>query len=210
MKMPTLQIATLLALCVTALTSQAQGSFVVTEMPGQLRGTLIIHGQNKGVGWAFVPAMDIRVTELGLGNNGSTFDVTLWTSDFQILSHERITPTFDPWTETYQPITPVMLSAGSRYFIGAEITNSTPTDGWAFASMIFNASSLIAPQLQSFESYFIHTDGTWQSGYTDTFFLGPTFQFEIVPEPSVLTFGMIGFGLALLQRRNNNSQAKSL
>ena len=70
--------------------------------------------------------------------------------------------------------------------------------------MVVNGGGRIAPQLEGFTSYFVHTDDTWHSStpvYGDTLFLGPTFRFEVVPEPGSITIGMMGVASLIFRFR---------
>ena len=184
-----------------SLVAFAQGSVVTLLLPGELRGTILLYCQTKGVGWSFVPAVEIRILELGLDNNSSTMNVTLWTSALEPIRSDTITPLFGEFGETYQSISPVVLLAGSQYYISAQL----PTGSLGgTASMVVNGGGRIAPQLEGFTSYFVHTDDTWHSStpvYGDTLFLGPTFRFEVVPEPGSITIGMMGVASLIFRFR---------
>ncbi len=180
----------------------AQGTLEAVSLPTTQGPYLLLNDPIKGVGWSFVPTVNIQISELGMANLGQTLEVTLWTDSLQPLASEIIsTSEFDEFGK-FQPISNVLLIAGNRYFVSSQTSPSTPIGG--IATEVSSGPAHISPYLAGFANYSIRLDNTWnpsQPVYGDILFFGPTFRFQVVPEPGTLALWITAGGGIVLARR---------
>lgn len=179
--------------------ANAQGTLEAVSLPTTHGPYLLLNDPIKGVGWSFVPSVNIEISELGMANLGQTLEVTLWTDSLQPLASEIVsTSEFDDFGK-FQPISTVLLMAGNRYYVSALTSAATPIGG--IATEVSSGPTHISPYLAGFANYSIRLDGVWnpsQQVYGDTLFFGPTFRFQVVPEPGTLALWFAaGSGLVL-------------
>src|SRR5207245_6515346 len=175
-----LQIAAL-ALVVTGHaqgTSEAVLSFA-TPISGSINGT---------AGWTFQPVSSISVTGLGAFNyvvmNQGPIQVALWDSGGNLLASNTITTSSGLTNVTrYESVTPVQLSPGITYYLGAYSGSG---------SMLLSA---VTPDFGSVSlSPDIHLRGTAQNtggfgfptanaGPDGAMYLGLNFRYQFIPEP---------------------------
>jgi hypothetical protein len=185
-------------------TTKAQGTFeaIFDYVPGQTVGTIFGTG-----GWTFSPTSTITLTDLGcttnaVADNGPTeVDVGLWNSSGQLLGSAVIRGTNAPVNQTfYQSVTPVVLVAGQTYHLGAY----SPT-GSILLNILQNGNGLtMASQVQL--GIAVTADGSFAWPNTAQspngwMFLGPTFRYLNIPEPSVMALLTLGGVTFLLRRR---------
>lgn len=169
---------------------------------------------SQGVGWSFVPTVDIMVTAI----NGTAPEVDFWLGTSQNIGtynydgpYQNGRFVFGSGAPTnYQSITPLFLYAGQTYYISTQQTNFTSTVNVFFYSLdpanspnLFNPS----PYISQYGSYYLSSDGQWTSttgpasGNGSVAILGPNFLFQVVPEPSIVTLIISGLGLCAFLRR---------
>ena len=192
-------LGTLALLC----SANAQGTFeAITGYSASSAVNLFMPGTG---GWIFQPQVDMAVTELGaldLLLSQDTIDVGIWTDDGTELGFASITATDPSSPQTqYASITPILLSAGHTYRIGAfgdsglglgmSVVYPAPsTNGSVSLAADLKLGSYVYTPNNSFA--FPGTLGT-----SGAMLLGPTFLYtENVPEPSFeALFWLSGLGL---------------
>lgn len=153
---------------------------------------------NGGVGWSFTPTENLAVTAIA----STASQVSFWQGTSQILA------SFDYSVSnyTFEPIVPILLSAGQSYSISTQYPNYT----WP---VIINLGSFVgndgppvsmSSYLTGFRNYLISTNGEWTlspapPNNADDVFLGPNFQFQVVPEPTC--FALLILGLSFFIRK---------
>jgi len=162
-------------------------------------------------GWTFQPLSPISVTSLGVfdyilnpsAQNQSLMSVGLWDNAGTLLASNSVTASSPLLNQSrYEPITPVTLSPGLTYHLGAYYPSAGLTV--LLAAAPGNGGSVsMAPGIQigtavSDPSGFAYPN-TAQGG-PGAAFLVPNFQFTQVPEPAAGIFLMLG-GLALGSRK---------
>ena len=166
-----------------------------------------------GVGWSFVPSIDIRLTEVGATMAGGALSIQLWESTNNVVGSFVITPqlphNFGNIPE-YTSVTPVMLLAGVVYSISAQQNDLSSSVVWV-SSFANNLSEELPPfvvssYLGGFANYIISPNGEWRASPNspvnlNVLYLGPTFRFEPIPEPSIIVLGIIGVGALFFCRR---------
>ena len=184
--------------------SKAQGTLDALIIP-PISGAGVVGYVLGAVGWSFVPTQDILVT--GIKASGPQF--SFWQGSNQIIATFNIaSPSINPLLG-FTPIANVALSAGQLYFVSCQNSNSSDVvpvtvRGLEGASGLrpFSTSSYIS----QFASYKVSPSGEWSStvsspyNNTEVLFFGPNFQFQVVPEPNVITISILGFCLCVRKR----------
>jgi hypothetical protein len=186
--------------------AHAQGSFeAMVSYVGTTSDTHspIISTEPGTIGWTFQLTTGISVTSLGALTynlpSGST-DVGLWNSDGTLLASVLVTSGSMLVDQSrYVAITPLLLTAGQTYYLGEYSSSGTiqsiaidpndPTGSDGYATM--------GPYIQlEAAAYGNPAFGfpTVTEGAPGSAIIAPNFQFQPVPEPSVL--GLAGAGLA--------------
>jgi hypothetical protein len=171
----------------------------------------------NGAGFAFSPNVSIEVTALGFGfvPTGTNFvvipyQVSLYDADGNTLATEEITTGDSFYDATYyQGISPVVLTAGNTYYIGAGGFYYGFYDGYWFGNVdgpsyggAFSVNSNIS--FLNGVNDFIGGVPTMSDG--DAFYVDENFLFTPVPEPSVFCLGIAGLlGMAIWHRRTPKS-----
>ena len=201
-----LGIKSLLALVLTfPVLVSGQGTFNAISYYAPTDGSYapsVIGIVNGGVGWFFVPTLDLSVTAI----YSSGQQVSFW------LGTNQSMVTYNYTNSSFQPIPPLLLSAGQAYFISAQNSNFTTMNILNFSSQgqygipTFTNS----PYLTQFGNYELSQSGQWSPNpgsppaNSDFFYLGPNFQFEVVPEPTsseLLILAAVVFGGLFFCRR---------
>jgi hypothetical protein len=183
--------------------SKAQGTYdALTFSPG---GPIVGYVVADAIGWSFTPTTNIRV--IGIAGDPPS-QITFWQGPDQPLGSFAVSSPSWPNSYTgqvgsFDPITPLLLSAGQLYFVSEEptgINRGSPTfavynRSGAGQTHVFYPSSYIG----QIANYTLASDGTWSpwpdpNYNTDLVCLGPNFQFQVVPEPA--TLGLLCCGLS--------------
>jgi hypothetical protein len=148
-----------------------------------------------GAGFAFQPLTSISITSLGFGGSDITnesYQVTLWNSTGTQLASTTVT-TADPFLNQtwYGTVTPVTLSAGQTYYLGATGVDS---------GMWLGSALILPPNMEANGTISVSPDISYLAGATSmginagipiatdatAFYINANFQYTIVPEPSML------------------------
>lgn len=168
----------------------AQGTIdAVRFRPAEL---YVVGYASGGVGWSFVPTSDLLVT----GISSTAPQVIFWSETNQAIASYNYTGPLIGVTgpsTNFQTVPSLLLSAGHTYFISAQHSNFTDTANFVVFSrnnpngfLSFDTSAYIS----QFASWLISPSGQWSSPLSpasenaNCIFLGPNFQFQIVPEPT--------------------------
>jgi hypothetical protein len=149
-----------------------------------------------GVGWSFVPTTDLIVT----GISATAPQVDFWLGTNQNIAryyyedpYSNGQPSFNAGAPTnFQAISNLLLSAGQTYFISTQYTNFTRyVDTFLYSLNGTNGITAFttSPCISQFASYLLSTNGQWSPAVTPPdnsiyAFMGPNFQFQVVPEPA--------------------------
>ena len=125
----------LMAILAAALTARAQGSLEAMQGYVSASGNLnavysqISAGTPMTLGWTFQPQTDINVTALGAFNdvlhNSGNLEIGIWNSSGDLLTSSLVALTGTSSDSVYQSVTPVMLTAGQTYYLGAYSPSQT-------------------------------------------------------------------------------------
>ena len=148
-----------------------------------------------GVGWSFVPTSDLLVTSV------YTYDgtqVTFWQGPSQIISNID----YPSLSGSFQPIAPLLLSAGQTYFISSQNSNLNLA-----LNVVLYSDELSpftnSPYITQFENYQFSQSAQWSpfpdGANASVFSLGPNFQFQVVPEPTAFELLVLAFGIWILR-----------
>ena len=165
-----------------------------------------------GIGWTFVPTANLSVQEIGFFSPGpQTIDLSIWQSTNQVIATYTMSSVGPPYqtTATYQSISPVLLTAGSAYAISLR-DHSHSTVLFTICGRLGTTGTNglctfdLSPFLSGFANFQL-TNDQWSASPSpplnaDYIFLGPTFRFEVVPEPTSLPLFILG-SLILFYRR---------
>jgi hypothetical protein len=184
-------------------TANAQGTFeAITGYSAGSAVNVFVPGTG---GWTFQPQVDMTVTKLGaldLLLSQDTMDIGIWTDDGTELGFASITATDPSSTQPqYASITPISLSAGQTYRIGA-FGDSGVGLGMSvvYPAPSTNGSVSLSADLK-LGSYVYAPDNSFAFpgilGTSGAMLLGATFLYtKDVPEPSfVALFCLSALGL---------------
>jgi len=191
-----------------ALTARGQGTS--QAILGYTKPIPPIWGYFNGTaGWTFQVTNTITVTELGCMANffvnnptANHVQVGLWASDHSLLAASDISPTntlID--ISLYGSVTPVLLSPGQTYHIGAYYLGGFFLDAVGppatVGGFVFTSSHIV-----SLTAAYSQGGFTWPAmelGTLDAAYLGPNFRY--IPEPSSLALLGVGALLLAVRRR---------
>ena len=177
-------------------------------------GGAIIGFSPGGVGWSFVPTSDLLVTRI----SSTAPQVDFWLGTNQnIGTYNYAGPyqsgqgvAFAGAPTNFQTIIPLLLSAGQTFFISTQQSNFTSSVNLFLYSLNgtngllpFNSS----PYISQFASHYLSTGGQWssttdpESENVNYAFLGPNFQFQVVPEPTSCELSLLTLVILLFRRR---------
>jgi hypothetical protein len=183
----------------------------------QATGPNIVGYAFGGAGFAFVPSTTLSVTSLGFGGSDlatTPYQVTLWNSGGTQLATTTVTTGSPFLNQTYYgAVSPVILSAGQTYYLGAL---ETGTNGlWVGDALVLppdpssNGTITVSPDI----SYVGGALGMANNGGIPTsitsvaFYINANFQYTVVPEPSLFGFMTVGLGGLVLVRRKFHPRA---
>jgi hypothetical protein len=208
-------------IAVSALLAQATicwaSEGILTYTPNDT--TVVTGFAGNGIaGWSFQPTTAISVTSLGVFDDvitgQSPLTVGLWTQTGSLLASATVTSS-DPLVNqtVYQSITPVTLTAGVTYLLGAY-----SLDGSVYIPVVNppGGSVMTSPEIQLGAAIWstngISTFPDTTVGPPGSAILAPNFEFSDVPEPSVEAFSAVGGailvwqGVRRTQKRRNGKQ----
>jgi hypothetical protein len=212
-------LLSLLATLAAIAAANAQGTF--EAISDYSRGGAVTVSVPGTGGWTFQPQVQITISELGaleIFDLGSTISIGLWTENGTILGSASVTLTNSSPTgngREYAAISPVVLSAGQTYRIGAFDTNFAGLGSYVvFPAPSTNGSVTLSPDI-TLGAYAYSSDGAFgfpgTLGSDGQMLLGPTFLYtKSVPEPAVLALLCLGGLGVLLQARKSNFKAPEL
>lgn len=205
--MKTLQTLTALALLVSATVCSATEGILTYSVndAGFIDGT---------VGWSFQPTTGISVTSLGVFQdvitNQSPLTVGLWAQNGTLLASATVTSADPLLNQTlYQSITPVDLTAGDTYYLGAYSATGNIFTPYEIPP---GGSAITSPGIQLGAAVWATNGVAFPGtvvGPSGSAFLAPNFQYS-VPEPSVAALLAIGGSVLARQgvrRMRNRRQA---
>ncbi len=154
-----------------------------------------------GVGWSFVPTSDLLVTAI----SSTAPQVSFWLGTNQVIANYNSTgsPT------DFQSVSTLLLSQGQNYYISCQHSNfANPFGIFIFSRngidglLPFTTSSYIS----QFASYYVSPSGQWSPTVTppdnsNYLFVGPNFQFQVVPEPTSFELSLLTLVILLFRRR---------
>jgi len=134
-----------------------------------------------GVGFSFVPSVNLRVTKVGYRSSGNYFDpiVSFWSSNNVVGGYDfgiDIGPSNQMVFANYS----LDLNAGQQYSIG--FFDTDPSGSLLMAEAYFfdnNIPFIVAAQLTNYSSFTITTSGVFTNFNTNVFYLGANFIFEL-------------------------------
>jgi hypothetical protein len=135
---------------------------------------VIIVGSQGGDGWTFTPTENLLVTAI---DSFSGTQISFWQGTNQILQSFDYTGT----TYSFQPIAPLLLSAGQNYSISTQNPDFTST-----VDFVLDGDFSSSPYLADIGNYTLSPSGQWSafpSDAMDIVLIGPNFQFQVVPPP---------------------------
>ncbi len=164
-----------------------------------------------GVGWSFVPTSDLLVT----GINSSASRVNFWLGTNQVIaSYDYAGPPSGLFTgppTNFQPVASLVLNAGQTYFVSTQFpnfTNVVPLFTYSRNGLGEFPPFATSSYITQFASYLLSSSGEWTSPTTppdlntEFLFLGPNFQFQVIPEPTTLVLAaLFAVGLTFAKRR---------
>jgi hypothetical protein len=196
-----------IAMLAAVWTAGAQGTSAIQGYDNPSSGLF-----SSTAGWSFQPATNLTVTQLGCLANffinnpeASQVQVGLWSVGGSLLASNSITLGSSNIDQSrYESVTPVQLSFGNTYLIGA-YSSIVP---FRLDSVVPGFGGSVAPSrdilsLTSAEgiSGFAIPSGGANGGVANGAFLGPNFRYDGgIPEPSSTLLLGLG-GLLLAARR---------
>jgi hypothetical protein len=176
----------------------------VQETPG---GFEFNNGDQYTLGFEFSPKVNITVTELGsyfpsLVNNTSTHGMALWDAVGNVLAAAglELIGNGGPAGFYFTAITPVELTAGQDYYVGA----TTVGDNY----LLDNSAPIVASQIDYINARFVFTTGVFPSfpgTIAEENNFGGNFEFTAsssIPEPSTWVMMLASFaGLGFMGYR---------
>ena len=180
----------------------AQGNFNALNFQSYPSGGVysqnIVGYYHGAVGWQFVPNADLMVTAI----SSVAPQVNFWSATNQLMANFSFfgSPT------NFQSIAPLLLSAGQSYFITCQYSNFANAVTFYVLQRDQTNGFTVSEQISQFGSYTVSTTGQWlpstdpASENANYLFGGPNFQFQVVPEPTILSLLVIGLAALSFHR----------
>ena len=149
----------------------------------------IIGFVDGGAGWAFTPTENILVTAIA----STTPQINFWLGSIPLANFNYSVGSYD---YSYESITPLFLLAGQNYTVTSQYPNFTEI-------VYFNPGSIsgvgaptvsMSPYISLNGYSLLTTSGQLTTYSSDIAFLGPNFQFQVAPEPSIFGISILGLG----------------
>lgn len=164
---------------------------------------------NNSYGFQFTPLVNIIVDSLGyidVGQNGlaAGHQAGIWNSSGTLLTSATLTtgtlegPVLDGAQFTYTPITPIMLSAGSTYTIGAEYDSADQIFYDFSGSQTSAAPSLLSVSSAGF--YVVNQGFAEPTSSIGNHYDIVNFTASAVPEPSSLALAGLWLAVSAVRR----------
>jgi len=210
----------LMAILAAALTARAQGSLEAMQGYVSASGNLnavysqISAGTPMTLGWTFQSQTDINVTALGAFNdvlhNSGNLEIGIWNSSGDLLTSSLVALTGTSSDSVYQSVTPVMLTAGQTYYLGAYSPSQTVYFYVVGPDSDTHGYAIISPEIQlgglAFNTNSVFAFPSSTEGQPSDAVVMPNFQFQAVPEPSTVCLLVGGAMVLLAMRRKSNRQ----
>jgi hypothetical protein len=199
------RIITFLSACALAIATRASAAEAIYSFSPQ---TALVGYAIGGGGFAFSPTASLSVTSLGFGGGDlsyQNYQLSLWDSGGNVLSTAEVSTGSSFYNQSYyENIAAVTLTPGQTYYLrAAGVINGV----WAGNVVDVGQTGFfsVSPQI----SYLgiatgLDANGSFPNSLdlATAYLIGPNFQFQVVPEPSLLALGCIGaIGVALARRR---------
>jgi Domain of unknown function (DUF4082) len=210
----------LMAILAAALTARAQGSLEAMQGYVSASGNLnavysqISAGTPMTLGWTFQSQTDINVTALGAFNdvlhNSGNLEIGIWNSSGDLLTSSLVALTGTSSDSVYQSVTPVMLTAGQTYYLGAYSPSQTVYFYVVGPDSDTHGYAIMSPEIQlgglAFNTNSVFAFPSSTEGQPSDAVVMPNFQFQAVPEPSTVCLLVGGAMVLLAMRRKSNRQ----
>jgi hypothetical protein len=171
-------------------------------VPGYVEGT---------GGWCFDSLTSISVTSLGafdstISDSASPIEVGLWDHTGLLLASVTVTSNSTLVdVSRYESITPVTLTAGLTYYLGAYATTGTIIVTGESSGV--GGFATTSPQIQIGTDVYATNGGfTFPSiidgdPHSGAAIMGPNFEFSAVPEPAMAGLAFLGLAVFAFQAR---------
>ena len=187
----------LMAILAAALTARAQGSLEAMQGYVSASGNFkavysqISAGTPMTLGWMFQSQTDINVTALGAFNdvlhNSGNLEIGIWNSSGDLLTSSLVALTGTSSDSVYQSVTPVMLTAGQTYYLGAYSPSQTVYFYVVGPDSDTHGYAIMSPEIQlgglAFNTNSVFAFPSSTEGQPSDAVVMPNFQFQAVPEP---------------------------
>ena len=206
-----------MAILAVALTARAQGS--LEAMQGYVNPSADIYsaisaGFPVTLGWTFQPQTDINVMALGAFDdvlyNSGNLEIGIWNSSGDLLTSSLVALTGTSSDSVYQSVTPVMLTAGQTYYLGAYSPSQTVYFYVVGPDSDTHGYAIMSPEIQlgglAFNTNSVFAFPSSTEGQPGDAVVMPNFQFQVVPEPSTVCLLGGGAMVLLTMRRKSNRQ----
>ncbi len=170
-----------------------------------------------GAGYEFSPNVEIAVTALGFGGidlENDPYQLDLYqlkvNGPVATIATAEVTTGNTFYNQTYyQSITPVVLFPGQHYYFEAAAVGNSHWSGFVIGAEPQSGSFSINPDINYLASADDFVNGVPQNALPKQyFFVDENFQFEVVPEPSVLCLGAAGLLGMVWRRRRARSNCQ--
>jgi PEP-CTERM putative exosortase interaction domain len=166
------------------------------------------------LGWTFQSQTDINVTALGAFNdvlhNSGNLEIGIWNSSGDLLTSSLVALTGTSSDSVYQSVTPVMLTAGQTYYLGAYSPSQTVYFYVVGPDSDTHGYAIMSPEIQlgglAFNTNSVFAFPSSTEGQPSDAVVMPNFQFQAVPEPSTVCLLVGGAMVLLAMRRKSNRQ----